>query len=161
MATKTKKSSTSKKGKSRTASGSKGVVHSRKSSAAKSQTATLSQRRTGTSAAKNEKPKYRRLRDDFGVTQSQMQRLTGLSIRTLSALETGNKKATLDDQRRFKELSRLHEGLTLIMQPDAIQDWLMTPNEYFDGHSPVAVIEHGEIDRIWRMILRLQDGVPL
>jgi uncharacterized protein (DUF2384 family) len=90
-----------------------------------------------------------------------MHRLTGLSVRTLSALETGQKRPTREDSRRFQELARLRRELGTVLTPDAISQWLDTPNEYFDGSTPLDVIDRGESDRVWRLIWRLQDGVPL
>jgi hypothetical protein len=42
-----------------------------------------------------------------------------------------------------------------------VGEWLKTPNEAFDGSTPLQVIERGESDRIWRMIYQLQTGEPL
>jgi hypothetical protein len=35
-----------------------------------------------------------------------------------------------------------------------------TPNDAFDGLKPLEVIECGEVDRIWQMIIILRSGVP-
>lgn len=62
--------------------------------------------------------------------------------------------------RRFEELRRLQEGLARVMKPNFIPQWLHIPNEAFDGLKPLAVIERGQIDRIWRMIFYLESGMP-
>jgi hypothetical protein len=36
--------------------------------------------------------------------------------------------------------------------------WLETSNSAFEGSTPVQVIEHGESDRICRLIWELRDG---
>jgi len=41
-----------------------------------------------------------------------------------------------------------------------VKEWLETPNEAFEGSTPLQVIERGESDRIWRMIYFLRFGEP-
>ncbi|MBI5095541.1 MAG: helix-turn-helix transcriptional regulator [Candidatus Hydrogenedentes bacterium] len=104
---------------------------------------------------------FRSVRESLGLTQGQMQYLSGISVRKISGIETGEHKPTTDDVRRFNELGRLTKELSQIIKPDAIAAWLETPSEYFSGASPAQVIKNGESDRVWRLIWRLQDGVPL
>ncbi|MEQ8819346.1 MAG: DUF2384 domain-containing protein [Sumerlaeia bacterium] len=103
----------------------------------------------------------RAVRASLGVNQQLMHRLTGLSVRTLSSLETGGKNPNQDDVRRYQELARLRRELAYLVEPQAIAPWLQTPNEALGGASPLELIERGESDRLWRLIWRLQDGVPL
>ena len=44
------------------------------------------------------------------------------------------------------------------METDYVGEWIKTSNEAFDGSTPLQVIERGEVDRIWRMIYRLETG---
>ena len=46
-----------------------------------------------------------------------------------------------------------------VVEADAIPGWLNTPNEAFDGLKPLEIIERGEIDRLWNMIIYLESGV--
>lgn len=108
-----------------------------------------------------EKAGPRIIRKAFGLTQQEMARAIGISLRKLSALETQKQKQSAEDRRRYTELDRLREGLGGIMQPEGLGDWLRAPNEYFDGFSPMELLQRGEIDRIWRLIWRMEDGVPL
>jgi hypothetical protein len=62
-------------------------------------------------------------------------------------------------RRRLKELDRVRARLSDVMAPEAIPSWLDTPNEAFDGLTPLEVIERGEIDRLWNMIFYLESGV--
>lgn len=104
---------------------------------------------------------FRSVRESLGLTQGQMQYLSGISIRKISGIETGEHKPTADDVRRFNELDRLTKELSQVINPNAIATWLETPSDYFGGMSPAQVIKNGESDRLWRLIWRLQDGVPL
>jgi len=102
-----------------------------------------------------------RLRKSLGFSQEQMARITGLSIRTISSLENDNKNPTKDDNRRYQELRNLYKEISMLIKSDAIGDWLLTPNEALGNFSPIELIERGEVDRVWRLVWRLQEGIPL
>ena len=104
---------------------------------------------------------FRSLRVSLGLTQELMHHLVGISVRKVSSLERGEQKPTTDDARRFNELQRLAKELAHVIKLGAIAAWLETPNDYFAGASPAQIIQNGESDRVWRLIWRLQDGVPL
>lgn len=48
----------------------------------------------------------------------------------------------------------------LTQNREEVTAWLETPNEAFDGSTPLQVIERGESDRLWRMIYFLRSGEP-
>ena len=58
-----------------------------------------------------------------------------------------------------REIKRFRERLAAVVKPEAIPQWLETPNPTFDGLKPLEVIERGEIDRLWNMIYYLESGV--
>ena len=62
-------------------------------------------------------------------------------------------------QTRVKELDRLRERLSQVVDGDAIPSWLNSPNGAFRGLKPLEVIERGEVDRLWTMIYHLDSGV--
>lgn len=101
-----------------------------------------------------------RLRDDFGVKQHLLVRLSGYSSRSIVSWSTGT-KATRPANIKFTELNRLFEALAELTQSrDEITTWLQEPNDAFDGSTPLQVIERGESDRLWRMIYFLRSGEP-
>ena len=55
----------------------------------------------------------------------------------------------------------LCEALGKVVKRESIGRWLETPNDAFDGSTPLQVIERGEADRLWRMIYRLEAGEPV
>lgn len=59
-----------------------------------------------------------------------------------------------------RDLNLLRGALSKVIQPDSVEIWLQTPNEVFDGSTPLQVIERGEIVRLWRMIYRTESGEP-
>jgi len=103
----------------------------------------------------------RALRDDFGVSQSLLVRLSGYSPRSVISWSKGA-KVTRPAAIKFKELNRLFEALAELTQNrEEITNWLQEPNDAFDGSTPLQVIERGESDRIWRMIHLIESGEPL
>lgn len=59
------------------------------------------------------------------------------------------------------EMTALEAALKdLLQSDDEVVSWLETPNEAFEGSTPLQVIERGESDRIWRMIYFLRSGEP-
>lgn len=48
----------------------------------------------------------------------------------------------------------------LVQSEEDVVSWLETPNEAFEGSTPLQLIERGESDRLWRMIYFLRSGEP-
>lgn len=100
------------------------------------------------------------LREDYGVSQNLLVRLSGYSPRSIVSWSKGT-KATKPAKVKFVELVRLFENLADLTQSrEEVIAWLQEPNEAFDGSTPLQVIERGESDRIWRMIYFLRSGEP-
>jgi hypothetical protein len=97
--------------------------------------------------------RYRLIRPD-------LTRLTGYSQRSVDQWATGDAPST-PARKQLREVVRLLDGLSEIMEPDSIGAWLKEPNDAFDGSTPLQVIERGESDRLWRMIYQIQTGEPL
>jgi transcriptional regulator with XRE-family HTH domain len=94
----------------------------------------------------------------LGVSQHELSRITGYSIRAIAGWEAGKR---LSDAARQKvvETERLRAALAKIVPPAELGEWMRTPNPAFEGQSPIQVIERGEADRIWRMIIQIDSGV--
>lgn len=100
------------------------------------------------------------LREEYGVNQQTLVRLSGYSPRSIISWGKGT-KATRPAAMKFTELNRLFEALAALTQDrEEVIGWLETPNEAFEGSTPLQVIERGESDRIWRMIYFLRSGEP-
>ena len=81
-----------------------------------------------------------------------------MSTRNLSSIEAG-KQPSPRILRQLKELKRVVDALSEVIQKDAIGPWLEQPNDAFDGLKPIEVIVRGEVDRIWQMVFYLRSGV--
>ncbi len=103
-------------------------------------------------------PLVSEVRRKLGLSRKLFSRLTGFSERAIANWEGGGKPDE-PGLRRIRETERFQERLAEVVQPDAIPEWLDTPNPAFDGLKPLEVIERGEIDRLWNMIFYLESGV--
>ena len=83
--------------------------------------------------------------------------MTGYSLRAVDKWAAGDKPSAAAQKQR-KELTRLFDALADLMESSYIGEWLKSPNDAFDGSTPLQVIERGESDRLWRMIHQLQTG---
>ncbi len=99
-----------------------------------------------------------RLRNRLGLNRETFARLVPMSTRNLANIEAG-KQPTATIVRQLRELKRVVDALSEVIQKDAIGPWLEQPNDAFDGLKPIEVIERGEIDRIWQMIFYLRSGI--
>jgi DNA-binding transcriptional regulator YiaG len=98
------------------------------------------------------------VRRKLGLSRKVFSRLTGFSERAIAHWEAGAKPDE-PGLRRIRETERFQGRLAEVVQPDAIPEWLDTPNDAFDGLKPLEVIERGEIDRLWNMIFYLESGI--
>lgn len=96
----------------------------------------------------------------FQLVRPDLTRMTGYSLRSVDKWAAGEVPGEAT-QRRLREIGRLFEGLSEIMEASYVGKWLKAPNEAFDGSTPLQVIERGETDRIWRMIFIVESGEPL
>jgi DNA-binding XRE family transcriptional regulator len=99
------------------------------------------------------------LRHRLAMTREVFARFARVSERTIADAE-GGKNASEELVQSYNEVYRLYEALTEVVNPDCLGDWFQTPNDSFDGMVPVDVVEHGNINRLWSMVFRLQTGMP-
>ena len=98
-----------------------------------------------------------RIRHGLGLKQPEFARLTGYSIRAVAGWESG-KPLGPSARQRVAEADRLQQALACVMPPGTIGQWLIMPNDAFEGQTPLQLIERGQVDRLWRMIYQLESG---
>jgi DNA-binding transcriptional regulator YiaG len=99
------------------------------------------------------------VRSGLGVTRELFARLTGFSVRAISGWEAG-RPISEPGLRRVKEMERLRASLADGLREEFIPRWLETPCEGLGGLKPVEVLERGEADRLWRVVLLIGSGMP-
>ena len=100
------------------------------------------------------------IRSGLGVTRELFARLTGFSVRPITGWEAG-RPISEPGLRRVKEMGRLRAALADGMREEFIPQWLETPCEGLGGLKPVEVLERGEVDRLWRVVLLIGSGMPI
>src|SRR5687767_8534760 len=76
------------------------------------------------------------VRRKLGLTRKVFSRLTGYSERAIAKWE-GGAKPDEPGLRRIRETERFQERLAEVVDPEAIPEWLDTPNEAFGGLKPL------------------------
>jgi DNA-binding transcriptional regulator YiaG len=99
------------------------------------------------------------VRSGLGVTRELFARLTGFSVRAITGWEAGRPIGE-PGLRRVKEMGRLRAALAEGMREEYIPQWLETPCEGLSGLKPVEILERGEADRLWRVVLLIGSGMP-
>lgn len=99
-------------------------------------------------------PSVASLRASLGLTRKLFSRLTGYSERAIAEWEAGKEQSD-SSRQRFTEIHRLHQALVEVLPSEQIGTWLLEPNDVLDRFKPLEVIERGEIDRIWRLLILL------
>ena len=99
------------------------------------------------------------VRSGLGVTRECFARMTGFSVRAISAWEAGRplSEAAL---ARIMEMKRLRDALADRIRARFIPKWLESPCEGLGGSTPVEILESGETDRLWRAVLLIGSGMP-
>jgi hypothetical protein len=99
------------------------------------------------------------VRSRLGVTRELFARMTGFSVRAITGWEAG-RPISEPGLRRVKEMDRLRAALADGMREEFIPQWLEMPHEGLGGLKPVEVLERGEVDRLWRVVLLIGSGMP-
>lgn len=98
------------------------------------------------------------LRNGFGLTQAQLASAIGVSERTVQNWEAG--RVSPQAERRTRDLVELKEVLDRYIAADALQQWLISPNDAFAGDAPRDwIIEGRARDVLWEF-RRMQVGEP-
>src|SRR3974390_2316746 len=84
------------------------------------------------------------VRRKLGISRRTFSRLTGFSERAIANWESGGQPDE-PGMRRILETERFQARLAEVVEPNAIPQWLDTPNDAFQGLKPLEVIERGEI----------------
>jgi transcriptional regulator with XRE-family HTH domain len=99
-----------------------------------------------------------RFRKHIGLSQNEIARVTGISLRSVAGIEAGQVVGS-SALRKMRESNRLLSTLAQIIPEAELGAWMREPNPAFEGQTPIQVIERGESDRLWQMIFQIEDNV--
>lgn len=102
-------------------------------------------------------PALQRWRREAKISRPLYAALSDCSERTLATIEKKS-RLSMGKERKINEAHRLIAALAEIMEPTSIGDWLRSPNEWFNGRSPVEVLAEGKADKLWDMIFHTREG---
>lgn len=86
-------------------------------------------------------------------------KIVNVAERTIADVESGGDSIN-KLKRPYNEVYKLCEALSDVVDPACLGAWFQTPNESFDGLTPIELIEQGDIDQLWNMVFELQTGMP-
>ncbi len=102
----------------------------------------------------------RDLRRRHGLSQGLLARLLGVSLRTVSGLESAS-EVPAQLRRNVVQVNRLCGALAQAMEPGYVGRWLDEPNEMLGELKPVEAVERGQIDLVWQVVEGLRVGSQL
>jgi DNA-binding XRE family transcriptional regulator len=100
----------------------------------------------------------RRLRERFGLTQTEMAQVLGVSLRTVQNWERDGERI---HTRRFRDLEELWDILREAMSSEHIPVWLKSANETFGDRRPIDLMIDGKARDVIVEFRRLQAGEPV
>jgi len=100
----------------------------------------------------------RQLRQDLGLTQTEMAQALGVSLRTVQNWEGSGEAAK---PRALRDLQELSGILKESVKGSDIAAWLRSGNDAFGGQCPINVLKEGKVRDIIVEFRRLQAGEPV
>lgn len=104
-------------------------------------------------------PRLRRLRDERGVTLAQLAETTGISKSTLSRLENGQRRPSLE---LLLPLARAHQVPLdeLVGAPEAVDPRVRFAPRQFHGRTVIPLTRHPGALQAWKMIIPADQHDP-
>lgn len=59
-----------------------------------------------------------------------------------------------------EHLRAIRESLTGLFEQEEINRWLYSPNDMFDGKTPLVAISEGQVRRVRQLLVRIEEGIP-
>ena len=102
--------------------------------------------------------RVRVLRNRFGLTQTEMAKAIGVSLRTVQNWERND---TAVRGHRIRDLEELRDVLAGVVADPDLPVWLRSENEAFGGSRPIDLVTEGKSRDILAEFRRLQAGEPI
>lgn len=102
-----------------------------------------------------------KLREALGLTQEQLARLLGVSLRTISRWEAGESQPTPLAQKELRRWQQLLLEMEELFKPEAIARWFTAPNPVLGGKTPFeAACTPNGYEEIRELLSGLKWGIP-
>jgi DNA-binding transcriptional regulator YiaG len=118
------------------------------------QSSKFSARKNGVAASG---ARTRKLRERFGLTQTELAHSIGVSLRTVQNWE---KAGAASKPRQLRDLEELWGILEESMKSSDIPEWLRSANDAFSAQRPIDLLKDGKTRDIIVEFRRLQAGEP-
>jgi DNA-binding transcriptional regulator YiaG len=105
----------------------------------------------------NSSGRTRRLRERFGLTQTELAHALGVSLRTVQNWE---RSGVAGSPRQLRDLEELWTILKVSIKGSAIPAWLRSESDAFSGQRPAELLKEGKARDIIVEFQRLQAGEP-
>jgi transcriptional regulator with XRE-family HTH domain len=100
----------------------------------------------------------RRRREFFGLSQEEFARLVGSSARSVANWERG-RPMSAQVRQTMTTLADIQVRLVNLIRPDYIGRWLRIQVPALGGVSPLEAIERGQAERVYRLLMGLEEGL--
>lgn len=102
--------------------------------------------------------RIRGLREQFGLTQTELAHAVGVSLRTVQNWE---RAGTSGSPRQLRDLDELWTTLKETMKIEEVPIWLHSPNDALGGERPIDLLQEGKVRDLIVEFRRLQAGEPI
>jgi hypothetical protein len=90
----------------------------------------------------------------FGVSPEELMRLLGIADQKLG------KPISQHALEAVNELRAIRDSLEDLFEHEEIDRWLHSPNETFDGKTPLEALGEGQRRRVHQLLVRIEEGIP-
>jgi hypothetical protein len=85
----------------------------------------------------------------------------GTRPETVSRWKQGRAYPHANTEKTLLELEFIVDQLSDFYEPNEARQWIFSPQKFLNGDSPAALIQHGRIDEVRRLVNQLRDAVHL
>lgn len=102
--------------------------------------------------------KVKEIKRNFGLTQEELSRILGVSLRTVAYWLNFASAPRRLAQDRISKVHKVNQAIWGVIKPQAIRKWLFADNEIL-GDSIFHLLEKGEYEKVLADIEALKEGV--
>ena len=97
----------------------------------------------------------------LGITQEELARITGTSLRSVARYLSGQAVPQPLTKQRLLELAYVADQLGEVLKPEDANLWIHSPNRLLDHATPAERINAGDFRTVLALIEALADGIAV